>query len=201
MQTKKLYLPILFFVCLMVGGFIVFNMALLAPQTFTHVTLAEWVQADSFTPVILRYEPAGTDLRMGPLQGVRRVELHYSEQFESGTLPVVYELYESSKPLPIGKNARSGILPYYSAASKDVESEWVDLVLSGAERAVELRRNRNQGNAGIAIFEIGGTHVVFHWQNVDQHDALQVLADGITLVDRNDVELISRFDQEPRWSQ
>lgn len=201
-MQKKLYLPILFLVgVMMMGGFIVFNMALLTPQTFTQITLADWAQADSFTPVILRPEPAGTDLRMGPLQGAGRVELHYSEQFESGTLPVVYELYESSQPLPIGKNARSGILPYYSATSKDVESsEWVDLVLHGAEHAVELRRNMNQGKAGIAIFEIGGTHVVFHWQNVDQHDALQVLVDGITLVDKNDLELISRFDQELRWS-
>ncbi|MEI2689927.1 MAG: hypothetical protein V9H69_09500 [Anaerolineae bacterium] len=200
MQIKKLHLSILFLACVMVGGSMVFNMAFLAPQTFTHVTLAEWVQSGSFTPVVLWPEPAGTDLSMGPLQGAGRVELYYSEQFESGTLPVVYEFYESNKPLPIGKNVRSGILPYYDTTSKDVESEWVDLVLHGAERAVELRRNSNQGDAGIAIFEISGTHVVFHWKNVDQHDALQALADGITRVDDNDLELISRFDQELRSS-
>lgn len=40
-MQKKLYLPILFLVgVMMMGGFIVFNMALLTPQTFTQITVS-----------------------------------------------------------------------------------------------------------------------------------------------------------------
>jgi len=185
MQIKQRDWRILLIAFLALGGgliFAVFNLALVRSPTFTYIPLTDWVRSGSFPLVILQPEPPGTELRMGPLQGADRVELHYTGEFEAGTLPAVYELYESDKPLPIGKEARWGILPDYRATDKDVEIEHIKLMLFGNEHRVELRRNREQADAGIVIFEIGGTHVVYHWQNVEQEQALQALVEGITLL-------------------
>ena len=182
MQIKHRYWQIWFIAILALGLIFIIFIAHNKSQTFIYTPLSKWRESGSFTLVTLQPEPAGTKLRMGPLQGAGRAELHYTETFDSGTLPAFYELYESNKPLPIGKTVRSGILPYYSITNQDVTTEYIKLTLLGNEHRIELRKNRKLPKAGIAIFEISGTHVVYHWQNAEQKQALQYLADGITLI-------------------
>lgn len=195
MQIRSIFWRVLLLAFFILAIFTTFTIAFFKSPRFTHITLAEWVQSDLFTPVILQPEPDGTKLRLGPLHGADRVELHYTEEFEFGVLPIVYELYESGNPLPIGKKERSGILPDYGATNQDVEIAQTTLTLIDMAHPVELRQNKNRVAAGIAIFEIDGTYVVYHWQNVDQVDALQTLVDSIALVGPDDVELVSTFDQ------
>lgn len=193
MTRRKFYFGTLLLLLL---AFWVVSYAFIPSQSFVHITLGEWVRLGSFTPIILQPGPGGTELRMGPIFAERadRVELHYTEKFVPNATPPVYELYESGKPLPVGEQ----ILPYYGATNEGVETERMSLVLWGSVRPVELRRNMKYANAGIVIFDIEGTHVVYHWRNVSEDVALQALEENIMLVSEGDIDVISSFDQKLR---
>ncbi len=192
MTGRKFYFGTL--LLLLLAFLMVSYSAFIPSQNFVHITLEEWVRLGSFTPIILQPGPGGTELRMGPIfaEGADRVELHYTEGFVSNATPPVYELYESGKPLPVGER----ILPYCGATNEGVETERMSLVLLGSVRPVELRRNMKHANAGIVIFDIEGTHVVYHWRNVSEDVALQALEESIMLVSEGDINVISSFDQK-----
>lgn len=179
---------------LLLVAFLSACMALVQSPSFTPITMEEWMQKNLFTPVILLPEPDKTKLLMGPTlaESAGRVELYYTEEFVPNATPVAYTLYESNRPLIIGTD----ILPHWEATNRDVKTERISLVLLGDLRAVELRQNKKHPGAGVAIFELGGTWVVCHWQNVTQDIALRVLTESITLVRAGDVATISAFDRK-----
>lgn len=178
MPTKKrlllLGVPVLIICC----AFITSIPSITSPS-FTHITLEEWDDLDLFTPLILEPPPSRTERRMGPYLGADRVELHYTEEFVANdATPSAYTLYESNQPILVGQE----ILSPYDARKDSVTIERVKLVLLGQARSVEIRRNKHYANSGIAMFEIDGTYIVYHWQNVAENRAANQLTESLTLV-------------------
>lgn len=180
MLTKKRLL--LFSVTvLIIGCAFIVSIASIRSPSFTHITLSQWYDLDLFTPFILEPPPGKTELRMGPYLGADRVELYYTEEFVPGgrdAVPSSYTLYESNKPMLVGEE----ILSPYDARKDSVTIERVKLVLFGHVRSVEIRRNKHYANSGIAMFEINGTYIVYHWQNVTENRARHQLTESLTLV-------------------
>jgi hypothetical protein len=180
MLTKKRLLLFSVTVLIICGAFIT-SIASMTSPSFTHITLEEWYDLDLFTPLILEPPPGRTELRMGPYlaEGADRVELHYTEEFvPNDATSSAYTLYESNKPILVGQE----ILSPYDARKDSVTIERVELVLFGRTRSVEIRRNKHYANSGIAIFEIEGTYIVYHWQNVTENRARNQLTESLTLV-------------------
>ena len=162
-------------------------------EEFTPITLKAWLLLDSFTPIILHPPPGETKLQMGPIlaEDANYVELYYTEDFAPNVTPPAFTLYESHQSLRIGQD----VLVKYSARRKDIDIEQTSLSLLDRKHPVEIRRKRNDPDAGVAIFVIEGTYVAYHWRNVTEAAALQVLAERIRPVREDETEIIVSFDQ------
>jgi hypothetical protein len=164
-------------------------------QTSTAVTLQGWVGTQTFTPLILWPEPEGISVWMPPRHqhtDADYVQLFYTKSFIApGVEPPQYRLYESQVALPIG----SQILPHFDRASVNLTFEWVEITLCGQSVAVQIRETPDLPDSGVAVFELEGTHVAFHWRNTSRASALDVLANHLVQVDQNDADIISAFDE------
>jgi len=160
-------------------------------ERFVHIALKEWIALNLFTPVILYPPPGETRLQMGPFlaESSKYVELYYTEDFVPNKIPPGYQLYESHKPLPIG----SAILPKYASKHRKLVTKRMPLNLLGKEYLIEIRRNSDYPNDGVAIFYVEGTYVVYYWQNVAEDAALKNLTNSLTLVHPNDTDIIAAF--------
>ena len=163
-------------------------------EKLTHITLKEWLALDLFTPVILYPPPGETKLQMGPFlaETSNYVELYYTEDFTPHKVPPGYQIYQSDRPLPIGKM----ILSKYASNRNTVITKEILLPLLRKEHSVEIRRNNNYPNDGVAIFTLEGTYVAYYWQNVAENVALKVLTNSLILVHPNDAEIIASFDSK-----
>ena len=164
-------------------------------QTSTAVTLQEWVGTQIFTPLILWPEPEGISVWMPPRHqhmDADYVQLFYTEPFIApGIEPPQYRLYESQVDLPIG----SQILSHFDRASANLTFEWVEMTFCGQSVAVQIRETLDLPDSGVAVFELEGTHVAFHWRNTSRATALDVLASHLVQVRKGDADIISAFDE------
>lgn len=156
-------------------------------------TLQEWVNLNKFTPLILWPEPEGSKLMGPPHYGATRsqeyVWLWYGEGFiASGIEPPLYMLYESNAPLPVGQ----AFLTDYVVSKVTIVH--TPMTLNGESVLVEIRENPVIPDSGVAIFQLGNTHVAYHWRHMLKAKALGVLERHLTPV-RYDATIISSFDK------
>ncbi len=172
----------------------------------THPNLREWVELDLFTPYILYPEPEGQELVMGPsltsssylsslfppqfTENPVRAELYYSGPFTADGSEPAYSLYVSNGPMP-----DHVLKPRFDIPDEDVTETHTTLVIEGNEQKIKIRLSRKRPGEGMAIIEIDGTHVVYHWSGVGQNIALEVLTEHLVSVQQDDIEIISEFDR------
>jgi len=147
-----------------------------------------------FTPIILWPEPEGSELWFPPryIDGPGYVELFYSEAFiGAGIEPPVYMLYESKSDLPVGQQ----FLTDYDVANTGVTISNINVVLDGKTVPVKVRENATILDAGVAVFELDGTCVAYHWRHISRTVALGVLEHSLVRVCEGDSEIISSFDR------
>jgi hypothetical protein len=193
---------VLFAFALLIGGCIPFIRA----QSASGLTLREWVDSQMFAPVILWPEPEGSKLWFPPrhIDGPGYVELFYSEAFiGAGVEPSMYMLYESKSDLPVGQQ----LLTDYDVADTEVTINDMNVILCGKPVLIELRESSSIPDSGVAIFELDGTHVAYHWRHMSRATALSTLEHHITQVYEGDFDTILSFDrmlvdrfQTPRFS-
>lgn len=163
-------------------------------QSASGLMLREWVDSRMFTPVILWPQPEGSELWFPPryIDGPGYVELFYSEAFiGAGVEPPMYMLYESKSDLPVGQQ----ILTDYDVADTEVTVSSINMVLDGKTVPVKVRENATVLDAGVAVFELDGTHVAYHWRHISRTVALSVLEHSLVRVCEGDSEIISSFDR------
>jgi len=163
-------------------------------QSAASLTLREWVDSGTFIPVILWPEPEGSHLWFPPryINKPGYIELLYAESTaEKGMEASMYMLYESNSALPVGKQ----ILTDYDAADTEVIITSANATLCGKAIRLEIRENSSKPESGVAIFELDGTHVAYHWQHIPRVTALRVLDRNLVQVQKNDSDIISSFDR------
>jgi len=157
------------------------------------LTLSEWGDLRTFTPVILWPEPEGIGLLFPPryLEDREYVELVYSEGFvASGVETPMYTLYESYADIPLGRS----FLPDYVLTNSRVITREVYLDVAGVAIEAQIRENTRLPESGVAIFELEGTHIVFHWRHKPSAAALAMLEQNLVQVEQDDAEIILSFD-------
>ena len=157
-------------------------------------TLQKWVESQIFIPIILWPVPEGSSLWLPPryIDGPDYVELFYAGAFvEAGVEPPMYMLYESDSKLPIGQS----MLTDYAVSDAMVISSYINLTMNGKSVLTEIRENSTLPDSGVAIFELGGTHVVYHWRRMPSTAALDVLEHRTLQVREDDYDIISAFDR------
>ena len=163
-------------------------------QSASGLTLREWVDSRMFAPVILWPEPEGSTLWFPPrhIDGPGYVELFYSEAFiGAGVEPPMYMLYESKSDLPVGQQ----LLTNYDVADTEVTISNINVVLCGKPVLIELRENSSIPDSGVAIFELDGTHVAYHWRHMSRAAALSVLEHNLVQVREVNSDIIASFDR------
>jgi hypothetical protein len=191
LQVRRASFFLLIVVVLLAGGC---TFPVVRSHSASAVTLQEWVDKQSFGPVILWPLPEGISLWLPPryIDGPGHVELFYAGAFvDPGVEPPMYMLYESDSELPIGRS----ILADYAESNTAVTSQSMNLVISGRAVLAEIRRNSGFPDSGVIIFELCGTQIAGHWRQMPRASALDVLQESAMLVETGDSDIISAFDR------
>lgn len=182
----KRFAVVLLIVCVC-GGCV----ASVAPPPLT--SLQDWVDLDTFTPLVLWPEPNGSKLLGPPRREVFRshefVWIWYSEDFiASGIEPPGYMLYEGDIDTLIGR----AFLSDYEVSKVTVAR--TSLSLHGETVSLEIRQNPKMPDSGVVLFRFRETSVAYNWRHMTLANALGVLERNLRPVYPHDTDLISLFD-------
>ncbi|NOK60694.1 MAG: hypothetical protein GFH27_549297n295 [Chloroflexi bacterium AL-W] len=159
------------------------------------LTLTEWTNNGSFTPVILWPEPDNSTIWFAPQytnDDNPYVEFYYSEPFiMEGVEPFMYVLYQGDSTLPVGER----FLTDYEAGRSDVTITKDQMTINGERVPLEIRTSTRHRDSGVAVFEVSGTHIAYNWRHMDQDSALETFSEHMVLVGPEDTDIITAFDQ------
>lgn len=145
-----------------------------ASPTSKFIEVQEWLDAEPFALHFLW--PLPDNFR--PIEPPRSVRgpnhdyiwVWYSDgEPVNGIEPPIYMIYESSEPFDLGEYFLSDY-----AAEKTMNAV-INVAVQGQDRLVELRSNLEFEDSGVALFEIDGTYIAFHWRHVEEAEALRVI--------------------------
>jgi hypothetical protein len=163
-------------------------------QSASALTLQDWVNQQTFTPLILWPIPQQSRIFLGPrhIRGSSDyVEIMYSKpMLQQGVEPPVYMIYQSASNLPVGEQ----FLTDYRTSRSEVVVNNLNVTIDNQPVLLEIRTNKHIPNSGIAIFTFLGTHVAYNWCHMAQKTAIDTLVNNLHPVDGSETRLISTFD-------
>lgn len=145
-----------------------------AAPTSEFIEVQAWVDAERFALHFLWPLPGEFRL-LEPPRHVQGSDHDYVWAWYSagepvnGIEPPIYMIYESSELPNLGEHFLSDYMV------EESRRRAVHMEIQGQERVVEVRVNPAFEESGVALFEIEGTSIAFHWRHIEEAEALRAL--------------------------
>lgn len=150
------------------------------------LSMSEWLHTTEMEVILFWPPPLNSDFFLGPAfvsEPSEYVRIFYASRTALSTESFTfYAGQDDNIPVDFGRSRTDAI------------SRLETVLIADQLVEVELLTRTGLPNQGIALFQIGDTHVVIQWQDVDERTMLAVLEENTVHLSPNDSALITEID-------